>query len=456
MSFNAFTQRVLDHPRIETSPNNPDSNNDSIVFAIKDELLVSRSSHDQVKTYLSQGLYKTAPKQVVTSCYSGISPPGGEDVDIWQITPPQNKSIFDVVADLRASSALAGMERTVSPNHVLIPASSGDQCPFGEPTMYKGSALHLPAAKGLHGDVYQPVVVVDSGYQWWGSKGWGANPLSQRGKVNHVQAQRYVPDPANPGQLTWLPFVDDVPDKHQAGTLDHLAGHANFVTGVIAQRCQSADITIWNHNAAFVEDDADPYNLPTEASVLHTLAQIANGKPAVVNCGFAFVPFTGKLPDAGLGVHQTWDSTIDQLRRAGWVIVAPAGNQEGSTTPRYPAALDGVVGVASHDASGAPSFFTNVGSWVTCSANGENVHSTFLHVRMKVEGGDGTVQDFRNNWAMWNGTCFAAPKVAAAIANRVDGNLPSDAWDELRQEYSKQEDRNHMLGIVFRDADLVA
>jgi hypothetical protein len=57
---------------------------------------------------------------------------------------------------------------------------------------------------------------------------------------------------------------------------------------------------------------------------------------------------------------------------------------------------------------------------------------------------------------MWNGTCFAAPKVAAAIANRVDGNLPSDAWDELRQEYSKQEDRNHMLGIVFRDADLVA
>jgi hypothetical protein len=452
-SFNDFTKRVLSHPRIQTLPANPAPTDDSIVFAIKDELLVSRSSHDQVKSFLGHGVYSAAPKEVVTSCYSGVTPPGGEEVDIWQITPPAGKSIFDVVAELRVS-AVAGQERTVSPNHVLIPASAGDQCPYGPPEQYSGFVRQLPGAQGMN-NTYQPVVVVDSGYQWHGSSGWGTNPLSHRGMVNHVQADRYVPDPANPGQVVWIPFAEDIPDRHVPGTLDHLAGHANFVAGVIAKRCRSADIKIWNHNGAFVEDDADPYNLPTEAVVLHTLAQI--GSPAaVINCGFAFVPFTGKLPDAGLGVHQTWDATIDMFNRGGSVVVAPAGNQEGSTIPRYPAALDGVVGVASHNGSSAPSDFTNVGKWVTCSASGENVVSTFLHVHMQVEDGDGTVRDFRNNWAMWNGTCFAAPKIVAAIAKRINGNSPADAWDELKQTYSAQEDPNGLLGIIFHDDDLTS
>jgi hypothetical protein len=79
--------------------------------------------------------------------------------------------------------------------------------------------------------------------------------------------------------------------------------------------------------------------------------------------------------------------------------------------------------------------FSNYGPWVACSALGDNVKSTFLHVDMPVEDDDGPGgdKDFTSNsWASWNGTSFAAPKVVAAIASRVAGGMtPRDAWADL-------------------------
>src|SRR5262249_22635986 len=145
-------------------------------------------SNPDVAAFLSAGPFKTST-HVRTSVYKGIKkPPGGEDVDIWHVTPPAGKDIFDVVGALR-QFALKGKERTVSPNHVLIPASAGDQPPPGPPSHYPGSVRHLPAAKPLKKG-FQPVAVVDSGYQWDAKSGWGTNPLVQRGHVTHVQAYR--------------------------------------------------------------------------------------------------------------------------------------------------------------------------------------------------------------------------------------------------------------------------
>ena len=49
----------------------------------------------------------------------------------------------------------------------------------------------------------------------------------------------------------WLPGIPDVPDADSDGVLDALAGHANFVAGLIAQGCPQAEITIRNHNGGF-------------------------------------------------------------------------------------------------------------------------------------------------------------------------------------------------------------
>ena len=93
------------------------------------------------------------------------------------------------------------------------------------------------------------------------------------------------------------------------------------------------------------------------------------------------------------------------------VVVAAAGNS-GSTRPVYPAVLPYVVAVGALDSRGrAP--FSNHGGWVDACVLAVDVVSTFFtHFDETV---NGTSRCFRW-WARWSGTSFAAPKVAAAIA----------------------------------------
>jgi hypothetical protein len=151
------------------------------------------------------------------------------------------------------------------------------------------------------------------------------------------------------------------------------------------------------------------------------------------------------------------------------MVVAPAGNQL-SPVRRYPAALAmkgapfaNVVGVGSIDdlnppdppATGyvpvtspsftnhdlPPTYFGTGDAWVTCSAVGSNVVSTFLPVNMNVEDFDTTglannqypFGTSGNGWAVWNGTSFATPKVVAGIAQQLGAGAttPPTAWQNL-------------------------
>jgi thermitase len=115
-------------------------------------------------------------------------------------------------------------------------------------------------------------------------------------------------------------------------------------------------------------------------------------------------------------------------------VVSPAGN-EGSTREYWPAAHPDVIGVASSNRMGnARASWSNWGSWVNCCTRGQDVFSTYVNWDGLVQGEPGSPENF-TGWARWDGTSFAAPKVAAAIAcelaNSQPGTSPVTVYEGL-------------------------
>jgi hypothetical protein len=287
----------------------------------------------------------------------------------------------------------------------------------------------------------------------------------------------FTAGPTGGAPYTWVPQTLAPPgvdplDQDDDGRLDALAGHANFVAGVLAQACPETRIRVVSHNGAFVDSDDSDTPIPTEASVARSLWESRDAQ--VINIGFAF-PTLPSIALTGDGTDPwppppSW--ALDVVLRAFLeafsederpVIVAPAGNQD-CPTPQYPAAFGGpgfdytnVVGVASLDSAGSRSRFSNYGPWVACSTEGEYVTSSFVdgwvgeteEAEITLSGIAGThpIKDFTSGWASWSGTCFAAPKVAGAIARGVAaGRTPLGAWQDLQATYGTTDpDLGHLM-----------
>lgn len=122
------------------------------------------------------------------------------------------------------------------------------------------------------------------------------------------------------------------------------------------------------------------------------------------------------------------------------VVVASAGNY-GRSRPFWPAALKGVIGVGAVDTSAGASdrrrppaaAFTNHGPWVDACAAGRKVHSTFVRYEENPSAtATGEPRTF-DGWARWSGTSFAAPRVAARIADRAAALDLDDPFDAVWQ-----------------------
>jgi hypothetical protein len=414
---------------------------------------------------------------VFATVFQGLDVPYQKDIAIVKIAnlpaAPINGQppIFAVADALRARLIKTKHARHVSPNHVLVPAPVGAGCPAGPP--HPSPAVHgvLPAGQSAE------VTVIDSGYlDYWNTQRtdafgdtwgpWGANPLdalctleqpikradwllgskSLGTLLGQLPAGLGAQPSANPGWWQahpgwWSASTPDLPATTQKRMLDALAGHANHVAGVIAQSCNHPTLTIWSHNGSFVVG-SDQF--PCEASVCRSIvmSQLANPTP-VIHVGFAFPLRPAALVPAPVAtdfLSVVWDRTF-ALIGPNHVLIAPAGN-ETDTNTYFPAGLNwelpnqgfsNVVGVASHHALGVPSSFTNRGSsttmvtWVDAAAAGEGVQSTFVPVSnvtceddpLTGSGGRPVWNFAPDGWASWDGTSFAAPRVAADLANRV-------------------------------------
>jgi hypothetical protein len=438
-----FSIRARNHPRVASFPPGPEP----FVLAVKDQLLVCAGVLGRVKHRLAARHIQADEIATFFGALQALSQPiyASEDVVILRLTQfPAGENIFDVVHDLRSYLGSAHQYRKVSPNHVLIPALESHGCPHGPPDR---------ADRGSIGQFELPgvaITVIDSGYQWYAS--WGANPLESRvvGQLGEIRQTRELRIDSTDG---WVPYDPEELDADNDLRLDALAGHANFVAGVIARRCPNAVITVRNHKGGFNPEEDD---FVTEAAVCLSLC--LSGDASVVDVGFAFASLDNQISCVwDLAFHQLGEGTIG----SGPVVVAPAGNQH-SSTPRYPAALasnrqaqadtgggySNMIGVGSIDPEDHDrELFSNYGDdengdWITCSADGNDVVSTFLNLRCMVEDDDDDppeVRDFTSCWATWNGTSFSTPKVVAAIANEVlrqlDGNAAADqmaAWRAVR------------------------
>ena len=155
-------------------------------------------------------------------------------------------------------------------------------------------------------------------------------------------------------------------------------GHGTFVAGLIAWAAPQAKI--------LPVRVLDSNGNGTLSSMLNGISYaIANGA-TVLNLSFGT---TTSL--------KTLDKLAKSVTDAGVVVVAATGNG-GSTVPNYPAALDAVVSVSATDANDYRASFANYGNYVTLSAPGVNIYSTFWH------GGYGYA----------SGTSFSTPQVASA------------------------------------------
>jgi hypothetical protein len=272
----------------------------------------------------------------------------------------------------------------VSVNHVFC----------GEPGSYTGGPDGPPtsAPPFPETDYGQPaegapeIAVLDTGYDMQ------IQTLPHPGLLPRVVYQPGPGSPENP--LT------------PSGYLAQEAGHGTFIDGIIMQLAPPVSIRqVQLLTPAGVTDDG---------CLALAISALGNSVP-VINASLGGYTQGDTAPLASSAAIAALPDSV--------VVVAAAGNN-GSSEPFWPAAEKTVVAVGALDTTqGAPRVagFSNYGTWVDVYAPGVDVYSTYLQDNWLLPN-DTPPPRPMDGWATWSGTSFAAPQVAAAIANTLLGS----------------------------------
>ena len=197
---------------------------------------------------------------------------------------------------------------------------------------------------------------------------------------------------------------DDAADLHPHDQLlDEVAGHGTFIAGLIHQVAPGCRVVV--HKVLASAGDTD------EEVIFHRLESLQFADPTHTIVNLSFGGYVPELP-------QLMAAAIARIQKKGVVVVASAGN-DGTCEPMFPAALPGVVSVGAVGPDG-PAFFSNYGPWVRACAPGVDLVSTFFRFAgAETAVGSAPDPDNFDGWAIWSGTSFSGPVVAAALARTM-------------------------------------
>jgi subtilisin family serine protease len=357
--------RLAAHPRLLPARTGTSAR----AWYVRDEVLVAEGFHAAAETVLRGRGF--APNARTGDGYEEI----GYGLRVYRASGVDIESVISQVNDTtpRPLGRDGRPRRVVGRNHVFLSTPFYHGGPAGPPLPTAAGGLK-PGPGGVNDTA--SVTVIDTGI-------WLDSPL--------LPDEHYVADPGD---------FEVAVDVDQDGILDGDVGHANFIAGVILGRTSEARVRIIKV--------LDTLGACTEAQLVHALARVGDDVD-LINLSLGGFSLANEAPIALRGALENALAGRDRI------LVAAAGNDSNADDPFWPAAFASqgeqwsgqVVAVAAHDGRELCDF-SNSGKFVTLSAPGQDMVSTFVNV-----------DPFDTGWAVWSGTSFATPYVVAAIAERM-------------------------------------
>lgn len=223
--------------------------------------------------------------------------------------------------------------------------------------------------------------------------------------------------------------IDELDRSPLNGKLDAAAGHGSAVAGLVQQEAPAVALAVYN---PVPSDGAATESAVGTAMVTAVQEAFAAGQSVVLNLSLGTTTVDDEPPAALVAAL----AEVEALAAASpheVLVVAAAGNY-GDDRPVFPGALPGVVAVGALQQDLSPAPWSTRGDWVTCSAIGDGVLSTYVEGAEDPEFDPVCADTFGPDpFALHFGTSFAAPQVAARVARvaQEDGIGLRDALDRV-------------------------
>jgi len=253
----------------------------------------------------------------------------------------------------------------------------------------------------------------------------------------YLGSQSIAQEGDQPRQLIRDPWDTPITADPLIGELDTDTGHGTFIAGIVRQAAPDAQVLavrIMHSDGVVYEGDLICALRLLADRIAAAEAGDLTGMVDVVSLSLGYFDESAADVRYSSGLWQV----IEVLLGLGVAVVAAAGNY--STSRRfYPAAFTllpppgpvPMVSVGALNPNGSKALFSDDGRWVTAWAAGASVVSTYPddingrrcpQIRMRSRATEREAldpDDYRGGFAVWSGTSFSAPLLAAHIARQL-------------------------------------